>query len=76
MGEITFKGFKCERCGHIWAPRQALDSAEPMARPRVCPKCKSAWWDVPRKEKPPGPKDQMAARKRRKAEKAGTIGGT
>jgi NAD-dependent SIR2 family protein deacetylase len=51
MGEITFKGFRCERCGHIWAPRQALDSAEPTARPRVCPKCKSAWWDVPRKEK-------------------------
>ena len=50
MGDITFKGFRCERCGHIWAPRQALDSTDPLQRPKVCPKCKSAWWDVPRKK--------------------------
>lgn len=54
MGDITLKGFKCERCGHIWAPRQALDSKDPIQRPRVCPACKSAWWDVPRKERSPG----------------------
>lgn len=70
MGEITFKGFKCERCEHIWAPRQALDSAEPTARPRVCPKCKSAWWDVPRKEK-----SKPSSRKERKKEKPGPAGG-
>ena len=51
MGRIQFQGFKCERCGHTWAPRQALDSKEPVPIPKVCPKCKSAWWDVPRKEK-------------------------
>lgn len=51
MGRVQFQGFKCERCGHVWAPRQALDSDETVAIPKVCPKCKSAWWDVPRKPK-------------------------
>jgi predicted Zn-ribbon and HTH transcriptional regulator len=42
MAEITLKGYRCERCGHKWVPRDE-------ERPRVCPKCKSAYWDVPRK---------------------------
>lgn len=36
-------GFRCERCGHEWVPRN-----EP--EPRVCPKCKSPYWDRPRKQ--------------------------
>ncbi len=42
MAEITLKGYKCERCGHVWAPRE-------REKPRVCPKCKSAYWDRARK---------------------------
>lgn len=42
MAEITLKGYKCERCGQVWVPRE-------HERPRVCPKCKSAYWDAPRK---------------------------
>lgn len=30
--------FKCKRCSHEWTPR----SNKP---PRVCPKCKSPYWD-------------------------------
>jgi predicted Zn-ribbon and HTH transcriptional regulator len=41
MGEITLKGYVCERCEHTWVPRED-------ERPRVCPKCKSPYWDVPR----------------------------
>jgi len=33
--------FGCERCGHTWFPRFA--DAEPV----LCPKCHSAYWDVP-----------------------------
>ena len=44
MAEIMLKGFKCERCGHEWARRG--DTA-----PKVCPKCKSPYWNTPRKEK-------------------------
>ena len=43
---ITVMGFKCERCGHEWRGR-SLD-----ANPRVCPKCKSPYWDLPRDRTP------------------------
>lgn len=42
MGEITLKGFKCERCGHEWVPREE-------EQPKVCPKCKSPYWNTPRR---------------------------
>jgi predicted Zn-ribbon and HTH transcriptional regulator len=42
--EITLKGYKCERCGHTWVPVSE-------AKPKVCPKCKSPYWDTPRKVK-------------------------
>lgn len=32
----------CLRCAHSWVPRQV--------EIRICPKCKSAYWDVPRKD--------------------------
>lgn len=34
---------RCQRCGHIWWPRR-------LKQPTICPKCKSALWQVPRKE--------------------------
>ena len=48
MGRVTLEieGYICERCEHTWIPRQ--EGAPP---PRVCPKCKSPYWDVPRKAK-------------------------
>jgi hypothetical protein len=39
---ITVMGYRCERCGHGWAPR--VD-----AEPRVCPKCKSPYWNRARR---------------------------
>ncbi len=43
--KVTVTEYTCERCGHVWVPRKA-------ERPRICPHCKSAWWD----EKRPGKK--------------------
>lgn len=42
MGEriVKVRELTCERCGHRWTPHQ--DEV------RICPKCKSAWWDTPR----------------------------
>jgi Zn finger protein HypA/HybF involved in hydrogenase expression len=31
----------CLRCNHVWTPRGDVV--------RVCPSCKSSWWDLPRK---------------------------
>ena len=41
--KIEFEGYHCERCGHEWVPRR--DES-----PRLCPRCKSAYWDRPRKD--------------------------
>jgi predicted Zn-ribbon and HTH transcriptional regulator len=45
MAKIQLWGWRCERCGHEWVPRQ--DAKE---EPRVCPKCKSPYWKRPRKD--------------------------
>lgn len=42
---ITVMGYRCERCGHEWIPRGDSDE-----EPRVCPKCKSAYWNRPPKK--------------------------
>ena len=41
MGRVKLEGYRCERCNHIWVPRDE-------EIPRVCPKCKSPYWDIPR----------------------------
>ncbi|MCV0401962.1 MAG: hypothetical protein K5777_08330 [Nitrosopumilus sp.] len=42
MAEIMLKGYRCERCNHTWVPRDE-------SSPTVCPKCKSPYWNKPRK---------------------------
>ena len=41
IGMVNLLGCRC-RCGHEWYPHGG-------ERPRVCPKCKSANWDRPKK---------------------------
>jgi predicted Zn-ribbon and HTH transcriptional regulator len=43
MVKIQVEAWKCERCEHVWVPRDMA------VMPRVCPKCKSPYWDRPRK---------------------------
>ncbi len=55
MGRITIEvdGFECERCGYQWIGRWPRDvpvskrKGEPP-EPRMCPRCKSKLWDVPK----------------------------
>ena len=50
MARVTLEGFRCERCEHEWVPR---DKGQ---EPTVCPKCKSPYWNKPRKsEEAPKP---------------------
>jgi len=46
--EITIQKLACVRCGHTWVPRKK--------EVRICPKCKSAYWDRPRRK----PKNEKA----------------
>jgi hypothetical protein len=43
---ITVMGYQCERCSHKWIPK------DPEKEPSVCPKCKSPYWNRPRKNAP------------------------
>jgi len=45
--------FKCLRCGHEWIPRVELSQLEGelKQKPRICPNCKSAYWDLEKKNK-------------------------
>ena len=45
MAVVWVDGFKCERCGHVWVPRNR------DKLPLVCPKCKSPYWDKPKTKK-------------------------
>ena len=38
--EVT--AYKCDRCRHQWIPRE-------KEKPTICPKCKSPYWNKPRK---------------------------
>lgn len=40
---ITVMGFRCERCEYEWIPRDETQE------PRVCPRCKSPYWNTPRR---------------------------
>ena len=42
FGRVRMWGFRCGRCGHEWKPRDKIVS-------KTCPKCKSPYWNKPRK---------------------------
>ena len=44
MATLKLTGYSCDRCKHTWVPRR--DGPEP----RVCPRCKSPYWNTPRKK--------------------------
>lgn len=54
---ITVMGFRCERCGHEWIPRGGGEQ-----EPRVCPKCRSPWWDRPKSKRSPMTYDDFKGR--------------
>jgi len=54
MARVMLSGFRCERCGHEWVPREKDEE------PRVCPRFKSPYWESTR---------QSEGRTRRKARK-------
>ena len=41
--KITWIECTCEKCGYVWKPK--------TENPAMCPECKSARWNEPRKEK-------------------------
>ena len=44
MGKTRLWGYRCCRCDHEWLPRKKDQE------PKVCPHCKSPYWNVPRQK--------------------------
>jgi predicted Zn-ribbon and HTH transcriptional regulator len=44
MAKVKLDGFRCDKCGHEWLAR------DKTRKPIICPKCKSAYWNTPRRE--------------------------
>ena len=44
MGITTITAYQCDRCKHKWIPRLKIEE-----KPTICPKCKSPYWDKPRR---------------------------
>ena len=42
MNVVKLPKLHCKRCGHKWIPRKEGEE------PRVCPKCKSPYWNKER----------------------------
>jgi predicted Zn-ribbon and HTH transcriptional regulator len=57
MAKVMIEGWQCERCGHRWVPREGMNHPA-----RCCPKCKSPFWDRPRRT----PKAKADAKKSKK----------
>ena len=51
MSRISVSVFKCERCGRIWLPKNWDNNPDTLDKllPKVCPKCKSPYWNTQRK---------------------------
>jgi len=50
MPRIIIKklGWNCLRCNHDWIPKEGFNEKD---KPITCPKCKSPYWDKPKREK-------------------------
>lgn len=42
--KVQITKYRCDRCSHEWIPRND-------EKPTICPKCKSPYWNKPRKRK-------------------------
>lgn len=63
MGKIKIDGCVCERCSHRWVSRNKEE-------PRVCPKCKSPYWDIPRKKRK-SKREKLKIKKQKSKKKRG-----
>ena len=43
--KFEVEGFQCLRCGYKWVPRIFREEELPT----ICPKCKSPYWNKPRR---------------------------
>ena len=45
---ISVPVYECLRCGHSWPSRFYMTNGVADKVPKICPKCKSLFWNKPR----------------------------
>ena len=51
MAYVLIEGYLCERCGYRWGARTGT-GYRAKTDPHTCPKCKTPYWNRPRRAKP------------------------
>ncbi len=46
--DVVFVGYQCLRCNHKWVPITYKSEVTPKHKPKICPHCKSKYWETPR----------------------------
>lgn len=49
MAYVLIEGYMCERCLYRWGSRTGTGTRS-KNDPRVCPKCKTPYWNQPRRK--------------------------
>jgi DNA-directed RNA polymerase subunit RPC12/RpoP len=63
MPKVMLEGYRCERCGHQWLPRSTTEGD-----PVICPKCKSPYWNKPRRSETDLARFSLQQKKKRRNE--------
>ena len=69
MAYVLIEGYMCERCSYRWSARTGT-GFRPETDPKVCPQCKSHYWNKPRKLDIPEDKQAVSWVKKRYAKGA------
>jgi hypothetical protein len=56
----------CNRCEHRWVQKDPWQDPDPDDLPRVCPKCKSPYWNTERTFPKPAAKKKVRAKRAKK----------
>ena len=48
MAYVMIEGYLCERCQYRWGSRSG-SGLRSKNDPKVCPKCKTPYWNLPRR---------------------------
>ena len=49
MAYVVIEGYMCERCEYRWGSRTG-SGLRPKSDPKVCPKCKTPYWNKARRK--------------------------
>ena len=52
MAYVTIEGYMCERCNYRWGTRNGT-GVRTKPDPAHCPKCKTKYWNQPRRKNLP-----------------------